>query len=289
MSAPKRTRKRPHATPPNKFATVVTYPWLCHDGLVGEADVFEESHVDDEGEEETPPPLSHEGGSSPGGPDLASGPRLPRRWRIGALLLVTAVVVGGVLVVRGLYSYSPFNQGSLSVVSTGSFAGNPLTFEDFRDVSPLISPDEVHIRFRPGGRFVVGFSVNNAGRWGVKVEAVPVQNDGLVRATGVRMGPKNNFVGSPLPSEMVPFRPFRLGDGDERFVQVEYALADCAPELPDVRWAEGSGPAFGWTEQRVDFEVFGISRHMNIELPWAVAVLYSAEGMEPGCGNPNRR
>ena len=209
--------------------------------------------------------------------------RRPTR-RTLAIATLAAVAGLALLLLSQLLAYRPLEPGSYSWrPHADSGHGDILKEVDFREVQTRLLGTEDQFRFRPGGHFVLGFSVRNSGRWGVTVTRIPTPSEGPVIGTGVRLGSANNIEGSPPTTD---FRPFALGPGDERYVEVRYRMVECGVGPTDDEWATQQGDNLaGWTAQRIDYRVAGLSRHMDIELPEAIIIIHSGQELTPSrCG-----
>lgn len=213
-------------------------------------------------------------------PASAENPgRRPRFRAVLLVLLATAVIVAMGLTWY-LQAYQPIEPGSQGTgVVVEHVENNSLTREDLRHVEPVLSADEVQIPYRSAGRFRYAFSIRNGGRWSITVTDVPLSPRVFALGDGVRMGTENNFQGSP---PMTRFRSFVLPPGKERYIEVSYRLNDCG--LPPKEPLDNT---FGWSAHRIEYEIFGVSKHMELEIDPAIIVRYNSKGFQPGCERTN--
>lgn len=169
----------------------------------------------------------------------------------GIVVLVVAIVLGGRAWIRGqdyleLGGITQYPDGAAVREYDLAESGEPksVAVVDYRDGAPM--------------RF--GFSVRNDGPFTVRVTevAVPEPPDETVfmfRPTGTRMAPAEDV---PANEDAVPFRPFSLEPGHERYVEVVGVLGDC--EYWEARSAEAI------MSQSVRYEVWGQSLTESIPL-----------------------
>ena len=129
---------------------------------------------------------------------------------------------------------------------------------------------------RAGGEFDVVFNVTNTGNRDVRITGVPERfHDPLyVDEAGVQIGdgdPNELKGGSQMG--WVDFRPFDLPPGQFRMLRLRYRFADCRFHPSGLREWEGTlatGSGLGWTHQVVEYRYWGLSRSVELELPYAV-------------------
>jgi hypothetical protein len=160
-----------------------------------------------------------------------------------AVVVVVGVVVGGLAWVRGQDYLEP---GSTSRVP----ADARIVRND--DAAPGEAEETALIPYRDGAQLVYGLSVRNRGPFSVKVTEVarpeaPGESNFLFRVVDVRMATRE-FAGTDA---RVPFRPFALGRGEERYVEVIGRLGDCE------FWMRRSSETI--PRQSVRFDVLGQS------------------------------
>lgn len=211
--------------------------------------------------------------------DTSASPGAPRRWTLLVIVLVIAILG---IALSATLRYQPLAGGSLSTVHPEPRQGNPLGLADIRNVSTVNFPNEVQIRTRPGGRFVIGFTLRNQGRWAVKVTGIPLQKEGFMQGAGVRIGTIND-PGPALPP-LKEFRPFILDSGKERFIELHYRFLPCAGSPTDGDWAAHTGAAGGTRTQRVEYEIGPLKRDMVIDLPRPFAVFSGVRPSGSSCG-----
>lgn len=184
-----------------------------------------------------------------------------RRW---VILIVAAVVVLGVLVggrawVRG--------QDYLTSGSTSRVPLQARVVED--DNAAPDEPQEIAVvPYRDSARVVYGLSLRNDGPLSVEVTEVaelepPGESFFLFRPVEVRMGEESQ----PGTHAPIPFRPFSLEPGEERYLEVTGVLEDCEHHAP------GSSTLI--SAQFVDFEVLGQELEAEVTLPTTIEFRYT--------------
>lgn len=150
--------------------------------------------------------------------------RQERRRRPRPLLLGTVAVVALAAiiawtrydpVVGGSTGWCP--DGSVLVADDGAAAA---TSEASATVCTVASTDHESVAFAT--------TVRNDGLLPVWVRSTRLRGEieGVLRVDGVRMAARND-VRDPTSRELVPFRAFRLGPGEERLVEVTGTLIPC--------------------------------------------------------------
>jgi hypothetical protein len=179
-------------------------------------------------------------------------------------LLTVGVLVGGRAWVRG---QDYLEQGSLSRLPVQARVV-PV------DLPTPGEPEEIAVvPYRDGGRTFYGFSVRNDGPLSVTVTeverpAAPDDSYALFRPVEVRMA-REDF-GTEAD---VPFRPFTLGSGQERYLEVIGKFEDCEHHLP--------GSSNGTSSQQVRFEVLGQSLSADVALPAEIEWRYGRDARCP--------
>lgn len=135
----------------------------------------------------------------------------PWRLRIGAAVLA-AVVVGAVVVVRGLHGAAEYRIEAGSVSGASAVAPAPGGRESSN-----------RVRYRDGTRVRIIWSVRNPASRTIEVERPSSGSTRVARELAVRMG-NGRFQGATTP---VPFRAFRLERGDQRVFSAQYVLRNC--------------------------------------------------------------
>jgi hypothetical protein len=177
-----------------------------------------------------------------------------RRWRWiagGVLVVLVALLIGGRAWIRGqeyiVLGGTVREPDGASVRNHDSpTPGGPerLAVVDYEDGAPM--------------RF--GFAVRNDGPFKVRVTEVaraepPNETVFMFRPTETRVAPEED---RPADGDVVPFRPFSLEPGHERYVEVLGELGDCE------YWMADSSETIA--AQSVRFEVWGQSLEQWIPL-----------------------
>jgi hypothetical protein len=167
-----------------------------------------------------------------------------------AVAVVVGVVVGGRAWVRG--------QDYLEPGSTSRVPADARIVRN-QDAPPDEAEETAQVPYRDGAQVVYGLSVRNDGPLSVKVTEVarpeaPAESSFMFRVVDVRMATRE-FAGTDA---RVPFRPFTLGRGEERYVEVIGRLGDC--EFWEPRSSETVA------RQSVRFEVLGQSLSDDVPL-----------------------
>jgi hypothetical protein len=179
------------------------------------------------------------------------------RWRIALLALVAvaaAVVIGGRAWVRG-QDYLTLGSGFRAPAASRSAPPDP---GDGKAVAL--------VPYRDGQPVSYGLKVKNDGPLAVKVTEIATEGGthSMFHTVGVRMGaPEQRGADASLP-----FRPFTLKPGHERYVEVEGVFANCEHYAP--------GSAEFVDSQPVRFDVLKQSLTETIELPSRIEWRYRA-------------
>jgi hypothetical protein len=187
--------------------------------------------------------------------------RMRRRGLLVAVVVVVlvAVLVGGRAWVRGR-DYLAFGSSSRVPATARVVKVDP--------GAPSATDQVAVVPYRDGERVVYGLAVRNDGPLSVKVTEVerreaPKASFFMFRPLEVRMsGDAHAATRAPLP-----FRPFTLKPGHERYVEVIGRLGDCE------HYAPGSSEVI--YTQRVHFKVLGQSLTDDVALPTAIEWRYS--------------
>jgi hypothetical protein len=183
------------------------------------------------------------------------------RWRVGivgVVLLVAGLLVGGRAWVRGQ-----------DYVVMGSTSRVPADARIVPADAP--APDEpvevAIVPYRDGARSVYGLSLRNDGPLAVEVTEVarpesPDEAHTLFRTTEVRIG-EDDAAGTEA---RLPFRPFTLEPGHERYVEVIGVIGDCEFYEP--------GSSNVLDRERVRYEVLGQSLEADVPLSTAIEWRY---------------
>jgi hypothetical protein len=127
---------------------------------------------------------------------------------------------------------------------------------------------EAVVPLRDGKRLSYGFSIRNDGPLSVKVTEVarpvaPGQSRFMFRPVAVRMAGRD---GAATTADTA-FRPFTLGKGHQRYVEVSGELGNCAS------YRRGSAEII--ESQPVDFEVLGQQLTESVRLPTRYEIRYA--------------
>ncbi len=176
-----------------------------------------------------------------------------------AIVVLAGVLIGGRAWVRGQDYIEPGSSSRVPANARVVPADAPAPDE----------PDEVAVvPYRDGARSVYGLSLRNDGPLSVEVTEVapreaPDEGAWLFRPVEVRMADRDES-GSQAP---LPFRPFTLESGDERYVEVIGLLGDCEYYEP------GSSNVID--SQRVRIKVLGQSLSADVPLSTAIEWRYN--------------
>jgi hypothetical protein len=181
------------------------------------------------------------------------------------VVLVVGVLVGARAWVRGQDYLEPGTAGQVP-------AGARVQQAEFPEPD---EPEEVAIvRYRDGARVRYGLSVRNHGPFAIKITEVsdleaPDETVFLFRPIAVRMGEDNQSgTGARLP-----FRPFTLEPGHERYLEVIGQLGDCE------YWEPGSAEIID--SEGVRFEVLGQSLEDRVALGTSIEFRAARAGRCP--------
>jgi hypothetical protein len=190
-----------------------------------------------------------------------------RRWVIviGAAVVVVGLLIGGRAWVRG--------QEYVTHGSTSRVPVQARIVED-EDAAPDEPQEIAVVPYEDGARVVYGLALRNDGPLSVEVtEVAPLERRDesffLFRPVEVRMG-ETSQPGTEAPE---PFRPFSLGPGEERYVEVIGVLEDCEYYTP------GSSTLI--SAEFVDFEVLGQSLEAEVTLPTTIEFRFARRAQCP--------
>jgi hypothetical protein len=177
-----------------------------------------------------------------------------RRWRWitgGVVVLIVALLIGG----------RPWIRGQEYLV-LGGIVREPDGASVRNHDSPAPGgPERVAVvDYDDGAPMRFGFAVRNDGPFKLRVTDVaaaepPDETVFMFSPTETRMAPEE---GRPADGDAVPFRPFSLEPGHERYVEVVGELGDCE------YWQADSAETIG--AQNVRFDVWGQSLDRSIPL-----------------------
>jgi hypothetical protein len=188
------------------------------------------------------------------------GPR-PRRRRpviVVILVVLTVVAWGGLVAVR-----SAGLVGSPAIVF-GGIAG-PVGDEHEQIDAPAY-PGAYQWDFYPSGTFGITIAIRNDGGRAVRLTDFPVDGaEHYWRREAVEVSELLTPERCCVPGDWQALEPVTLAPGDLRMVRLTYRFADC--QLDEDQWATWS-----WTTQRVSYEVWGMTRTFDLELPMVMAV-----------------
>jgi hypothetical protein len=178
-----------------------------------------------------------------------TGRRRPRR-----AIVVAVTLLVGVLIAAGawLVNAEPLGRGSYGFGVADSLHAT------YSDIDALgVSGRVIRIPAAPGLVFRYRFTVANTGSLPVTItDAGSRAQPSAVSRSVVAMKPNMN-VGGAVAEGFVPFRPFRLGPGQQAGLEMEVRLADDYCSARDT--------SLSWYEEPVSFRLFGINRRADVE------------------------
>lgn len=125
-----------------------------------------------------------------------------------------------------------------------------------------IYPDEFHVSTAPGGELIIQFSLHNGGRWPVRLTGVSWTLPHMhITGLGFLKTWSGDVDAEPL-GEGARFDP-----GQGRDVEVSFRMVRCF------------GGFTSRDDLRLHYEVFGISRSQDWQLPYGLVI----DGEVPGC------
>jgi hypothetical protein len=179
----------------------------------------------------------------------STGRRGPRR-----AIVVAVTLLVGVLIAAGawLVNAEPLGRGSYGFGVADSLHAT------YSDIDALgVSGRVIRIPAAPGLVFRYRFTVANTGSLPVTItDAGSRPQPSAVSRSVVAMKP-NMSVGGAVVEGFVPFRPFRLGPGQQAGLEMEVRLAD------DYCFARDT--FLSWYQEPVSFRLFGINRRADVE------------------------
>lgn len=120
---------------------------------------------------------------------------------------------------------------------------------------------EVQLNFQAKGKFSLEFDVVNAGPFDIEVLGIDERPEWFSRLERMEVGSRSNL-------KRVPVDSFALSRGSYKVMVLHYEFADCD-------FAPVEGPAhhgISWNTVRIRYEMLGMTRTQEFELPWAVSV-----------------
>jgi hypothetical protein len=193
--------------------------------------------------------------------------RRRRRWpKVVIVLAVILVAAAGAFLLR----YQPLAQGSSEGVGgTGTrLVPSPGSISSDQPV--------YRVAYRDGKTGKLGLSIRNDGPLGVTVTEVGREGwapGGLVRYDGTFL--TRDVRGLDLqPQNLVPFRPFSLGPGEELPVVIRFRYSNCG--------GSSAGTAETIVAVSVGFRVLGLTHHASVPLRTGVEVPSPPDSACPG-------
>jgi hypothetical protein len=172
----------------------------------------------------------------------------------------TAAVLAGTGVGVAAALYQPLEEGPYGL----SVQGAP-----YERLDLSLGPDGPEsfetITYRDGATVAYGFAVRNGGPWGVRITGVdlgpgPGMYVQLITPYQARLEPHNGphagRLGGTTDSETIPFQPFDLGPGEDRWVLIRARLGNCEG------WSTGSTVRI--SDQGFQYSVLGIDHHASV-------------------------
>lgn len=197
-----------------------------------------------------------------------------RRLLRAALVLLVAV--------PGWFAYSAFNY-----VPALGFHGGITNYQgpERREISaPGVDAGYV-FRYHAGEAFSVGFTLTNRGSRRIEVVGFGDRSIPYFLSIGVWTGTgedSSERQGGYPRAALIEFRPFSLGRGENRYVELRYRFARCdLPALPPPG-PSGFMGGISWTTQLVRYRHFGRTRDLWFDLPSPVGL----EGVFGECPAP---
>jgi len=177
------------------------------------------------------------------------GGRGPRR-----AIVVAVILLAGVLTAAGVWlvNAEPLGTGSFGFGVADSLHAT------YSDIDALgVSGRVIRIPAAPGLVFRYRFTVANTGSLPVTIiDAGSGAQPSSVSTSVVAMKP-NMLIGGAVAEGFVPFRPFRLGPGQQSGLEMEVRLAD--------DYCSARGTFLSWYQEPISFRLFGIDRRADVE------------------------
>lgn len=200
--------------------------------------------------------------------DASAATAQRRLWRHQRWLQVAAIGSATGLTLAGVatWNYQPITAGS-----TGRHLGVHRVIS-----SPGVPAAQV-FRFEPGASTSVGFSITNRGSRTVRITGVPQgeSRSYLFDRVELRVGDGgDNELRGGSPKGLIPFEPFDLHPGTQRFIEVQGRFAsdcDVAPIPADADPAKFHA-GLSWRDQVVNYEFGRIKHQTRIEMHDTIAV-----------------
>ena len=171
--------------------------------------------------------------------------RWPRRVGVGALTLALLAIVAGVVWVSNVEPLGPGSSAFAIRDPRVEASERPI---DAFDVSGVVDT----VKAEKGSTFRYVVSIRNDGPVAVTIKAVGGDGGAISRrAVAVNLHPYENG------SVFGPFAPFKLGRGEEAFIQMEVRVSEDG-------CIEGRG-FVGWYAEPITYTIFGITRHSFVE------------------------
>ena len=181
--------------------------------------------------------------------------RLRKRGRVVVVVIILAILTGGVLGSYKINRYSPLEMGAAFGAPEGSVCRSGPESGEERTVC--------QVPYAHGREASFAFTVRNGGFWGVTIVDLPILRETghqLLRVRRVTIGDSDD-----PDAVAAPFRPFALRSGDERLITLHGVFSDC-------EWyAADSGNAYDAIAVRYRFA--WATREAWIPLPSRVHVI----------------
>lgn len=169
-------------------------------------------------------------------------------------LLFLLFIAAAIWFVAFVAQYEPLTLGSM-----GGLTAPGEKIDTFGEPGTIVQLDH-----REGEEFFVMFTMRNEGPIGVTIEhLLRPRRTGTFYPVEVLVHPGERFAGerSIDYEKWDPFEPFSLGSGEDRRVAIRYRFGSCTL---------GRGEATGSHSLFPRFSVFGIDRHTEFQLPYAL-------------------
>ena len=192
--------------------------------------------------------------------------RLRRRWwvlvGVATFVLVGSATGVGVAAAR----YQPLEYGGLSMDVAGA------RVESF-DLGPDAPEGLEDIPYHDGAVVTYGFDLANNGGWGVRITSFEPPPPitffrALLKPFEVRLephiGPHGGDQGPTSDNDTVPFQPFDLGPGQDRWIVVRAHLTDCE------FFSSGSSNVI--YDQEIHFSFFAIDHEAHVRMRYVLRI-----------------